>query len=62
MINDDFFINLKIPSQVWHIRKVDVKEIKNSRAFIDGVKYFEIDFTNQDNFVLIDDVKFIKKS
>ena len=62
MINDDFFINLKIPSQVWHIRKVDVKEIKNSRAFIDGVKYFEIDFTNQDNFALIDDVKFIKKS
>ena len=61
IVNDEFFMNLKIPAQVWHIRKVDVKEIKSSRAFIDGVKYFEIDFTNQDNFTLIDDVKFVRK-
>ncbi len=61
IINDDFFMNLKIPSKVWHIRKVDVKEIRNSRAFIDGVKYFEIDFTNEDNLKIMNDVKFIKK-
>lgn len=60
IINDDNFINLKISPQVWNIKKVDVENIKTSRSFINGVKYFEIDFTNKDNLTLIDDVKFIK--
>jgi hypothetical protein len=61
IINDSFFINLKIPPNVWHIKKVDVSDLKHSRAFIDGIKYFDIDFTNSDNLSLIDDVKFINK-
>ena len=55
-------MNLKIPPNVWNIRKVDVSSLKSSRAFIDGIKYFDIDFTNKNNLSLVDDVKFIKKS
>jgi hypothetical protein len=62
IINDDFFMNLKIPSQVWHIKKVDVSDLKHSRAFIDGIKYFDIDFTKSENLFLINDVKFIKNN
>lgn len=60
IINDDVFINLKISPQVWNIKKIDIENIKTSRSFINGVKFFEIDFTNKDNLTLIDDVKFIK--
>jgi hypothetical protein len=62
IVNDIFFMNLKIPPNVWNIRKVDVSSLKSSRAFIDGIKYFDIDFTNKNNLSLVDDVKFIKKS
>jgi hypothetical protein len=62
IINDNFFINLKIQPQVWNIRNVGITDIKSSRAFINGVQYFDIDFTNPKNHALINDAKFINKN
>jgi hypothetical protein len=62
IINDNFFINLKIQPQVWHIRNVEITDIKNSKAFIDDIKYFDIDFTKSENLTLINDVKFTKNN
>ena len=62
IINDNFFINLKIQPQVWNIRNVGITDIKSSRAFINGVQYFDIDFTNSKNHALINDAKFINKN
>lgn len=61
IINDIFFRNLKIQPQVWHIKNVGIRDIKSSRAFINGVKYFDIDFTNSKNHALIDDAKLINR-
>lgn len=61
IVNDVFFMSLKIPPQVWYIKEVNVEIIKTSRSFVNGIKYFEIDFTNQDNLTLIEDAKFIRK-
>ena len=62
IINDNFFINLKIQPQTWHTKNVEITDIKNSKAFIDDIKYFDIDFTKSENLTLINDVKFIKNN
>ena len=58
--NNNVFTNLKIAPNVWCIRKIDVTTIESARSFINGIKYFDIDFTDDKNTSLINDVKFIK--
>ena len=58
--NNNVFTNLKIAPNVWCIRKIDVTTIETARSFINGIKYFDIDFTDDKNTSLINDVKFIR--
>jgi hypothetical protein len=62
IINYDFYFNLKMAPYAWCLKKLDVTEIKNARAFINNVKYFDIDFTKNENLTLINDVEIIENN
>jgi hypothetical protein len=62
IINDNFFTNLKIQPKTWNTKKVEITDIKNAKAFINDIKYFNIDFTIEENLTLINDVEIMYRS